>query len=150
MNGLMERIAEAEAHKGRFHEIVTVREVKTLKTYDGPTIKKRVVWQGRVGHDYNNQAAVVEKHESGEREKLGLPDWCRYVSPAIREHKGNGKKYLAFQPQGNAPRVEFEVMGKGIVSKAEIETVLLASEKRESDERPDWVTVGLDTVIGFD
>lgn len=149
MNPLLELIQNAEKNAGRFHEIVTVREVKTLKTYSGPTIKKRVVWQGRVGHDYNNQAATKEKHESGEREKVGLPDWCEYVSPAIRRHKGNGREYLAFQPHGNVPRVEFEVMGKGIVPKSEIESVLLASEKRESDERPDWVTVGLDTVIGF-
>jgi hypothetical protein len=128
---------------------VTVREVKTLKTYDGPRISKRVIWQGRVGQKYENQAAVKEKHESGEREKVGLPEWCLFVSPAIREHKTSGKRYLCFQPLGNVPRVEFEVMGKGIVSKSEIESVLLASEKRESDERPDWVTVGLDTVIGF-
>lgn len=149
MNPLRELIQNAEKNAGRFHEIVTIREVKTLKTYSGPTIKKRVIWQGRVGHDYNNQAAVKEKHESGEREKVGLPDWCEYVSPAIRRHKVSGREYLAFQPQGNAPRVEFEVMGKGIVPKSEIESVLLASEKRKSDERPDWVTVGLDTVIGF-
>lgn len=145
---LKELIAQAEANKGRFHEIVTVRDCKTLKTYDGPTIKKRVVWQGRVGHDYSNQAAVVEKHESGERVKLGLPDWCEYVSPALRRHKGNGREYLAFQPMGNVPKVEFELQGETI-PKERIAEFLLASEKRESDERPDWVTVGLETVVGF-
>lgn len=148
MNGILELIAGAEANKGRFHEIVTVREVKTLKTYDGPTIKKRVVWQGRVGHDYNAQAAVVEKHESGERAKLGLADWCEYVSPALRRHKTNGTEYLAFQPMGNVPRVEFEMQGAPI-DKAKIADFLLASEKRESEERPDWVTVKLESVIGF-
>jgi hypothetical protein len=39
-------------------------------------------------------------------------------------------------------------MGRGVVPKSELEPVMLASEKRES-ERPDWITVGLDTVIGF-
>lgn len=146
---LMDLIADAEKNAGRFHEIVTVRDVDTLKTYDGPRITKRVVWQGRVGHSYENQVAVVEKHESGEREKLGLPEWCEFVSPAIRRHKTKGQLYLAFQPQGNVPRVEFEVMGKGVVSKSEIESVLLAKEKRESDERRDWVTVKLESVIGF-
>lgn len=103
MNPLLELIAEAEKNAGRFHEIVTVRDVDTLKTYDGPRITKRVIWQGRVAHNYENQAAVKEKHESGEREKLGLPEWCEFVSPAIRRHKTKGQLYLAFQPQGNPP-----------------------------------------------
>lgn len=144
---LLEIIREAETHKGRIHTIATVRDCKTRTSYDGPRIRKRMVFSARVGHAYENQAAVMEKHESGEREKMGLPPWCEYVSPALRRHKTSGREYLAFQPIG-IPKVEFEKDGK-VVTKEEIAPFLLASETKETSERPDWITVGLDTVTNM-
>lgn len=147
MNAILELIAGAEAHKGRIHNIRTTRDVKTLKGYDGPRIQKHAVYRARVGHDYANQSAVVEKHESGEVQKMGMPAWQRYVSPAIREHKDTGKKYVGFQPL--EVKVEF-TQGGAIVDKSQIADFLLASEKQERSEGlPDWMTVGLDTVADF-
>ena len=147
MNAILGLIRDAEAHKGRIHTLRTTRDVKTLKTYDGPRIQKHAVYSARVGHDYANQSAVMEKHESGEVQKMGMPAWQRYVSPAIREHKDTGKKYVGFQPL--SVKVEFTKGGE-IVGKDEIAPFLLASEKQERAEGlPDWMTVGLDTVADF-
>jgi hypothetical protein len=147
MNAILELIAQAEAHKGRIHSFRTTRDVKTLKTYDGPRIQKHAVYRARVGHKYENQAAVKDKHESGEVEKTGMPDWQEYVSPAIRRHKTKKTEYLGFQPL--EVKVEFTKGGE-VVDKSEIADFLLSSEKQERSEGlPDWMTVGLDTVADF-
>lgn len=147
MNAIRQLIHEAEAHKGRIHVVRTTRDVKTLKGYDGPRIQKHAVYRARVGHEYNNQAATIQAHSSGEREKLGMPEWQEYVSPALRRHKTKGTEYLAFQPLD--VKVEFTKGGE-LVDKETVAPFLLASEKQERSEGlPDWMTVCLDTVADF-
>ena len=58
----------------------------------------------RSGLEYANQKAVIEKHESGERERVGLPDYMTKINRSCYMHD-NGTVYLSCAPSASdAPR----------------------------------------------
>ena len=69
-----QEIESVVTRKGTIHTLTTERKVDLKKGHDAIVIKKSR-YQLRLGHAYNNQKAVKEKHESGEREKVGVPDY---------------------------------------------------------------------------
>lgn len=133
--------------KGGFVTVVTERNVKTRKGFDLGTLKKRTTMQLRVGHNYYAQRSTRNAHESGERSIASSDSlWHRQseLHSALRVHKKDSAKvYLAGQPCGNPARSTFLLNGSE-VEKQEVESFLLASEKRDSNS--DWIFVAIETI----
>lgn len=133
--------------KGQFITIRTRRAVDVLKRggLNGRKVEKESVLQLRVGHSYYNQAATAEKHESGERQIWGLPDYLEHVTAAIVRNKKSGQLYVVGQPSGNPATARFFVDGQE-VDKASIEGELTAKEKG-GGEKPDHIMIKVDNIL---
>lgn len=144
MNPLLEKIREIETKPGTIHRVEYVREGKTRAKNPPPAlIRKRSVFSMRLGHSYYNQAVAKEKHESGEREIAPNPKMV-HLSPALVEHADTKRLFLVGQPIGK-PEVVWE-MGGEAVSKERIAEFLLASEFKESDDKPEHFTLPLEGI----
>jgi len=111
------------------------RSAKVFKTCTD-SITKSVRAIGRVGIEYDNQKAVVEKRDSGElpSENAGLPKGQEWeVYPYLIVCPSSGKRLLRLY-NGTSPfihaSVQWHLNGQE-VSFAAIEGSLLASEKAE-------------------
>lgn len=109
-----------------------VRPLKVKKSCQD-NLTKSVRMVGRMGIEYDNQAAVQDKRESGElpAENGGLPwgEWIEY--PWLIGHKG--QTYVRLY-KGTSEKVKPEVhfFKNGVeVALSEIENDILASEKSE-------------------
>ena len=130
------------------------RNCKVKKTCQD-LIEKATVAVGRLGIDYNNQASVIEKRENGELPEEAQPIWggkgAWVIFPYLFRHTVTNKLYMRLYngtSKTAKPTVQFYRNGDP-VSKSELETVLLASEKKTSDPT-DCFCVKLDdiTMIG--
>jgi len=130
---------------GGFITLKSEREVATKK--NAPRFFKKSKMQLRIGHNYYNQKNVKEAHASGEMSKAEPSDlWheaCE-LGKGFRQHKKTKAVYIAGQPCGNKPSSEFFTENGEKVSKSDIESFLLAKEKRKSDS--EFIAVTLDSV----
>ena len=136
----------ANKPKGAFTTLTTKRPLKVFKN-SGVELFKESTFQLRVGHSYNNQKEVKEKHESGEREKVGLPDYLERLDNIFVKHKKKQTIYLSGQPAGNKSESRFLDNKGNEISWNDIQGFLLASEKRSSSEKSDHVRISIDNII---
>ena len=138
-------------NNGAFISLVTERPCKVRKKA-GREVTKRSEFTMRQGHSYYNQKAVIEKHESGEREIYTAEKlWHKKseIGTAFREHKGNGQIYLVGQPSvGNNHKAKTQFFLDGeAASFEEVEPFLLASEKNKSQS--DHIMIKVENVVSF-
>jgi hypothetical protein len=133
MNLATVKSAIAAAPKGANIILEWVRPAKVKKAAQGDNIEKHVRMVGRMGIEYDAMKSTVERRESGEApaENAGLPwgEWLEY--PYLIQHKG--KVYLRLYVGTSrkvTPKVEWTRNGQP-VSREDIESALLASEKSE-------------------
>lgn len=133
--------------KGQFMSFETLRDCKTKKSFSGK-ITKKTKFVVKIGVDYDNIKKVQEKRETGElpAENSGLP-WGRWaIFPFLIEHKG--EFYIrCTKGANNIPKVEF-FLDSISVSKPDIESVLLASEKSSGDDN-DVFNIRLNTIVNY-
>jgi len=149
---LEEFFVKAEAKKGRICVVEYQRPVKIKKRSEwyGRNIVKYSKYKVRVGINYANQAVVKEKHESGEREKVGLPDHMEKLSSCHYKHKHKGTHYLGLTPNKgphDKKEVKYYENGKEIAWE-DLESHVLASEKNNSSEN-DWITLDYSRIISL-
>jgi len=75
-----------------------------IKKYDPDlfgTIKKKSSFQVRAGIDYENISVVKESHESGQRERKGLPENMEKIDVGIYHHKYSDQWYIGCAPIKN-------------------------------------------------
>ena len=134
--------------KGSFTAMVWERPVKTKKAYSNEVITKRSEGVIRLGINYDNIKHVKEKRANGElpKENQGL-QWGQWeLYPYIITNKG--KKYLRVTTsKNNKIKTKYFVNGRE-TSYDEIENMLLASEKRSTDEL-DVFTIDIDNIIAL-
>ncbi len=134
------------ALKGQFVRFKTSRPLKVRKGQDA--IVKVSEFTARVGVDYDNIKAVVEKREANilPAENQGLPwgEWL--IFPHLIAHKGC--HYLRCTAvNGNAscvPTVQFLRNGQPI-TREEAQAAALASEFREDDR--DVFTIKVESIL---
>lgn len=135
-----EIIKKAEAHNGKFAVVTYRRPIVAKKrgSLNGRNVEKMSKTQVRVGLDYNNQTAVIEKHESGEVEKKGLPASMVKISRTHYRNVVTGDDMIGCVPTQNRGEVKFFV--DGVETPLEqIQDSLPSSAYKSSGEKPDWM-----------
>lgn len=135
--------------KGQFATVSTVRECKVRK--GKATIEKHSTFTIRVGVNYDNQAAVVEKRADGElpSENAGLPwgEWVDGYFPYLIEHKGT--YYVRLTPvYGNeANKQTAKYFRDGVeITRDEAKADCLASEFPATPSENHAMTVKFDSI----
>jgi len=112
-------------------------------------IKKSSVFQVRAGIDYENIATVKEKHESGERERVGLPESMVKIDSGLYHHKYTNKYYIGCAPIKNSnsvKRVQWYVNDNPV----ELDTIIiedktladfLYSKDTKGHDNTDWLNL---------
>lgn len=126
------------------------RQVKTLKGCPY-AIDKHTRMVGRVGINYDNQAAVIEKRENGDLPLESQPIWKGagewLVFPFIIRHKKTGQLYLRLY-NGTSTKVPVKVewlMDGDVVTYENIESYLTAAEK--NDDKGDCFCCKVEDII---
>ncbi len=134
------------AKRGQFTGCLWVRTLKTRKGVT-VTVTKETRATVRVGLDYDSRAKVQDARADGELPAVnaGLP-WGQWLAfPYVIAHKGN--HYVRLYPvEGRYPKVIYRVNGQ-TVSKAEAETLCLASEFGEVRADIGCFTLGLHNLV---
>ena len=142
-NTLINKILNAP--KGSFFGVTIRRPCKVFKTVTD-TLEKEIELVARGGVQYDNITTVIEGREDGTKpvENAGLPfgQWVKY--PYLIRHNGQDYIRLTLTPN-NKVKVRYYKNGQN-VTKSEIESLLLASETRESDTAPEVMTVKVDNL----
>jgi len=119
------------------------------------TIEKATVGVGRIGIEYDNQASVIAKRESGELPEETQPIWHGkgewLIYPYLIRHVDTNQLYLRIYKGTSAtaiPHVQFYRNGEP-VTKESLDAELLSSEK-STEKDGDCYCVKLDdmTMIG--
>lgn len=141
-------IKKAEQHNGRFAVVTYRRPIEPKKRgfLKGHTVEKLSKMQVRVGLDYNNQAAVIEKHESGAVEKKGLPASMVKLSRSHYRNNVTGEDMIGCVPTQNRGEVKFFVDGVE-TPLAQIENDLPSSAFKSSSEKPDWILLKVKNIV---
>lgn len=143
-----EIIKKAEAHNGKFAVVTYRRPIVAKKrgSLNGRKVEKMSKTQVRVGLDYNNQAAVIEKHESGEVEKKGLPASMVKISRTHYRNVVTGEDMIGCVPTQNRGEVAFFV--DGVETPLEqIQDSLPSSAFKSSGEKPDWMFLKVKNIL---
>lgn len=134
--------------KGTFVPMVWERPVKVKKAFQNEILTKRSSGLVRLGIDYDHMQAVQVKRTTGElpSQNAGL-QWGQWeMFPYIIEHKGN--KYLRCSPVPKTRiKTEYFLNGRN-VEYAEIENMLLASEKT-STESLDTFSINVNHILAL-
>jgi len=117
-------------------------------------IEKATVTVGRIGIEYDNQASVIAKRESGELPEESQPIWhgkgAWVIYPYLIKHVDTNQLYLRlYKGTGNAiPKIQF-YRNDLPVSKESLDAELLSSEK-SSEKDGDCYCVKIEdmTMIG--
>jgi len=123
------------APKGANIVLEWTRDAKTRK--GAPKVRKMVRCIGRIGVEYDNLKAVVEKRGNGElpSENQGETWWEWVHHPFLVRHKTTHQLYLRMYKgtsKKTQPMRQFLVNGEATSFEA-VETHLLSSEKRSND-----------------
>lgn len=141
----------SEATKGANIKLSWHRACKTKKTCSD-AISKEVHAVGRVGINYDNQKAVIEKRENGELPEQSQPIWHGKgewaIFPYLIRHTVTGQYYLRlYTGTGTAkPSVQFYRNGQA-VSFENVAPDLLASEK--NSEKGDCFCCKVEDMTGI-
>ena len=134
-------IKKAEAHNGKFAVVTYRRPIVAKKrgSLNGRNVEKASKTQVRIGLEYNNQTAVIEKHESGEVEKKGLPASMQKISRTHYRNVVTGEDMIGCTPtQVRGGNVTFFV--DGVETPLEqIQNEIPTSAYKSSGEKPDWI-----------
>lgn len=143
-----EIIKKAEAHNGKFAVVTYRRPIAAKKrgSLNGRNVEKMSKTQVRVGLDYNNQTSVIEKHESGEVEKKGLPASMQKISRTHYRNVVTGDDMIGCTPTQNRGDVKFFV--DGVETPLEqIQNDLPTSAYKSSGEKPDWMLFKVQHIV---
>jgi len=149
INGLKGRIGTLTYEKN-----IAKVKVKHKALLEGKTLVKRSVFQVRAGIEYENIKLVKEKHESGERERKGLPDSMLKIEKGVYYHIFKEQFYVGCAPVHNENSVrtkEFILDGEVVELDHDLgggvtlEDVLLAADKKSSNDA-DWMTLPIENV----
>ena len=134
-------IKKAEQHNGRFAVVTYRRPIVAKKrgSLNGRNVEKMSKTQVRIGLEYNNQAAVIEKHESGEVEKKGLPASMVKISRTHYRNVVSGEDMIGCVPTQNRGEVAFFVDGVETALEQIQEDLPTSAYKYYGEEKPDWV-----------
>jgi hypothetical protein len=144
-------IKKAEQHNARF-AVVTYRrplEPKKRGSLNGRNVEKMSKTQVRVGLEYNNQAAVIEKHESGEVEKKGLPASMVKISRTHYRNVVTGDDMIGCTPTENRGEVKFFVDGVETPLEQIQHEIKSKDYKSYGDEKPDWIFFKVKYLVGL-
>lgn len=142
-------IKKAEAHNGKFAVVTYRRPVEPKKrgSLNGRNVEKMSKTTIRIGLDYNNQAAVIEKHASGEVQKKGLPASMQKISRTHYRNAITGDDMLGCVPV-NAVIRETKFFVDGVETPLEqIENDLPVSAFKSSGEKPDWMLLKVKHIV---
>ncbi len=151
LNGDARAIVSAlKEHKGQHQKITWCRSMKTLKTAGEISVTKRTSAYVRAGIDYANLKTVqtgIETGERGEVQALPWGEWSEF--PFIISHKG--KDYLRLYPasfDNLRPSVEYAINGIP-ATKEDCQPLCLASEFRDSEDRPECFTIKVESLVSI-
>lgn len=118
--------------KGRVATVVYEKELTVKKKFINHVngIKKKSVFQIRPGVDYENIKVVKEKHESGERQRVGLPPSMKKIDVGIYHNTVKDDWYLgcaAVQNKFSSRKHEFILRDREI----ELEDVVCEIDGKE-------------------
>jgi len=124
------------ATKGANIKLAWTRPCKTKKSCVD-SISKSVRTSGRIGIDYNNQKAVIEKRENGELPAEAQAIWHGKgefeIFPYLIRHTVTGQRYLRLYTSTGSDKATVQYYRNGIpVSLESVSADLLASEKKTS------------------
>jgi hypothetical protein len=142
-----EYISAVENKKGQFIKLGWSRPCKTRAANKDLRIEKKVSVVVRTGINYDNQAKVKEKRESGElpKENAGLQTNMEWESfPWIIKHSITGKQYARMYLTDHKPETQYFLNGSPATME-EISSYVLASELPKG-EKPDCITVSLENI----
>lgn len=133
--------------KGEFARVTYEKELKTLRQFQGTSIRKVTNVVGRFGVQYDNMKAVKVGRATGEKpeENAGLQwgQWSEY--PYFIEHKG--QEYLRISlVNGNKPQSKYFMNGQEVTAE-EVKQYCLASEFRSSGSAPEVLTIKVENIM---
>lgn len=143
-----EIIKKAEQHNGKFAVVTYRRPIVPKKrgALNGCNVEKMSKMQVRVGLEYNNQANVIEKHESGEVEKKGLPASMVKLSRTHYRNQVTGEDMIGCTPTQNRGEVKYFVDGVETTLE-QIQDDLPTSAYKSSEEKPDWILLKVKNIV---
>ena len=159
---ITERVKALRGRISTVHYRKTCEPKKSLvkKFGDIGKIEKQSVFQVRAGIDYENIKTVKEKHESGERERKGLPDTMEKIDKGIYHHKIKDTYYIGCSPIINSHSVSKSVyllngeetsLDTVIVEDKTLADFLYSSDLKGHDDT-EWVqlnTVNIESLSGI-
>lgn len=118
---------------------------KKKSELSGKTIQKISELQVRLVN-YENQKAVQEKRANGMEKQPN--NWTKLANGVWQDNNGNFKLCIAPSRLKNARNTSKYFMEGNEVNYEEIESSLLASDKKRKDSnQPDWFTLKIDNII---
>lgn len=122
-------------------------------------IVKKSRFQVRAGIEYENIQHVKEAHESGERERKGLPESMEKIDTACYHHKYKDRWYVGCTPIDNPNSVNttvWEVDGEPktldevVTSDGHtLREVLFAKDVNSNKEDKDWLYLPVENIKEF-
>lgn len=136
-NKLKEIKSKIKSHAGKISTVYYTKQIEPKKTItkkygDIGEIKKSSVFQVRVGIDYENIKTVKEAHESGERERRGLPPTMEKLDKGVYHHKVKDSYYIGCSPVRNANSInktDYFINGK----KVELGDIIITVDGDKTD-----------------
>ena len=145
-----EIVSKALAKKGNFSSYVTVRPLKTLKSFDGKIEKLTRAKNIMIGAAYDNRQVVIEARANGElpSENQGLngKEWVQY--PILLKSLYNGKELIRVNVLNNSKFESQYFLNGQPIEYEQIEQYLYSSEKKNSNNEPRVVfDIAVDNII---
>jgi hypothetical protein len=149
------------ARRGKISTVEYEKECEPKKTIvkkfgEIGKIEKKSKFQVFAGRDYENIKTVKEAHESGERERRGLPESMEKIDVGIYHHKYKDSWYVGCQPVDNPHSIKvtkFYVDGVEtdlddiIVEDKTLRDVLYAKDIESKDS--DWINLTVENIKGL-
>jgi hypothetical protein len=116
-------------------------------------IEKKSIFQVRVGVDYENIKTVKEAHESGKRERKGLPPTMEKIQKGIYHHKVKDTYYIGSAPVDNKHSIhqcDYFIDGKKtelndiVVDELKLSEVLYAGDMKGHDS--EWIMLSWENI----
>lgn len=147
--------------KGKLSTVEYEKECDPKKKFVGEVgkVTKRSKFQVRAGIEYENIKTVKEAHESGERERKGLPESMVKVDTGCYHHKYKKRWYVGCTPVENPNSVNetiFEVDGEPktldevVTSDGHtLREVLYAADVKSNKEDSEWLYLPQENIQEF-
>lgn len=146
-----ERVKELE---GRASDIDYEKEIEPKKKFEGKLLgrlTKHSTFNVRAGVDYEDIQTVKEAHESGERERRGLPESMKKVDTGCYYNTKKDRWYVGCTPIDGERQSEFLLDGQPIELDEAVtddgdtlEDVLYANDK--NSKHGDWLQLPVENI----